>query len=144
MSFSLMIQHGDLALSGTSLGTVIDAAKLQQDLSCTILTPLGSDEMHPLFGSTLDELSGVYGEQDWNYAATVVRSELLRICQNYQSQQIARNELDGTRFGRFTLSPGEILLKVNSTNFIQSENRLLCILNLEIGNENLEIKVPVG
>ena len=149
MSFSLELKNGDLGLSGTSLGTVVNAAKLQQDLVCSILTPLGFEELHPEFGSILEEdlinpETTVIGTKDFNHAAAVVRSELLRICQNYQAQQIARNEDDAIKFGKPTLTPEEILLRVVSINFVSAEDHLLCNLTLEIGTDTLEISIPVS
>jgi len=149
MSFSLELKNGDLGLSGTSLGTVVDAAKLQQDLVCCILTPLGFMDLHPDFGSILEENLinpdvQIIGTKQWKRAATLVRSELLRICQNYQQQQIARNELDGIRYGKPTLTPGEILIRVVSIDFVQAEDHLLCKLKLEIGNDSLEVNVPIS
>ncbi len=150
MSFSLELKHGDLALNGTSLGTVTDAAKLQQDLICDILTPLGFDELHPDFGSTLEDnlagnvnIPGVIGTKDFQRAATITHAELLRICQNYQAQQIARNENDSVKFGRYTLSPGEILIRVVNVAFTQVEDRLIAKLTLEVGNNTIEIHTPL-
>jgi hypothetical protein len=149
MSFSLELKNGDLALSGTSFGTVIDAAKLQQDLTCTILTPLGFMQLHPDFGSILEENLinpevQIIGSKQWKRAAALVRSELLRICQNYQQQQIARNETDSIKFGKTTLTPGEILIRVVNLEFVQSEDHLLCKLTLEIGNDSFEVNVPIA
>lgn len=149
MSFSLELKNGDLGLSGTSLGTVVNAAKLQQDLVCAILTPLGFEELYPEFGSILEEdlinpETTIIGTKDFTHAAAVVRSELIRICQNYQAQQIARNEDDAIKFGKPTLTPGEVLLRVVSVNFLTSEDHLLCTLTLEIGNNTLEINIPVS
>lgn len=150
MSFSLQLKDGDLALSGTSLGTVENSDKLQQDLICAILTPLGFDELHPSFGSTLEaniidpNAQEIIGSRNWRQVATIVRNELLRLCQNYQAQQIARNESDASRFGRFTLTPEEILLSVIDIRFIQAEDKLVCTLELEIGNNTLELQIPVS
>lgn len=149
MSFSLEIKNGDLGLSGTSLGTVVNAAKLQQDLVCAILTPLGFEELHPEFGSILEEdlinpETTVIGTRDFEHTAALVRSELLRICQNYQAQQIARNEDDAIKFGKPTLTPGEILLRVVSVNFQAAEDHLLCNLTLEVGTDTLEVSIPVS
>jgi hypothetical protein len=127
----------------------VDAAKLQQDLKCAILTPLGFDELHPEFGSTLEDnlinpdIPGIFGEKDFSRIATVVNAELVRICQNYQAQQIARNESDASRFGRFTLTPGEILLRIVDLSFVQAQDHLICTLTLEIGNDTLELNIPV-
>lgn len=149
MSFSLEIRNGDIGLSGTSFGTVVDAAKLQQDIVCAILTPLGFEGLHPEFGSTLEEnminpSTTILGTKDFSHAAAVVRSELLRICQNYQAQQIARNEDDAIKFGKPTLTPGEILLRVISLDFVSSEDHLMCKLALEIGADTLELNIPVS
>jgi hypothetical protein len=149
MSFSLALKNGDLGLSGTSLGTVVDAAKLQQDLVCAILTPLGFEELHPEFGSILEEdlinpEVQIIGSKDFQHAAALIRSELTRLCQNYQAQQIARNESDAVRFGKPTLTPGEILLQVLSIKFVQAEDHLLCTLQLEIGNDSIELNIPMS
>lgn len=149
MSFSLLLQNGDLGLSGTSLGTVVNAAKLQQDLTNAILTPLGFEELHPEFGSILeDDLINpeiqIIGSRDFQHAAALVRSELTRLCQNYQAQQIARNENDAIKFGKPTLTPGEILLNVLGVTFVQAEDHLLCTLKLEIGNDSIELHIPVS
>lgn len=149
MSFSLELKNGDLGLSGTSLGTVVDAAKLQQDLVSAILTPLGFEGLHPGFGSILEEdlinpEVTIIGSRDFQHAAALVRAELVRICQNYQAQQIARNEDDAVKFGRPTLTPGEVLLNVLGIAFAQAEDHLLCSLKLEIGNDNIELHIPVS
>lgn len=149
MSFSLELKNGDLGLSGTSFGTVVDAAKLQQDLVSAILTPLGFEELHPEFGSILeDDLIDpevtIIGSRDFKHASAVIRSELIRLCQNYQAQQIARNEDDGVKFGKPTLTPGEILLRVVNVTFVQSEDHLLCVLELEIGNDTITLNIPVS
>ena len=149
MSFSLELKNGDLGLSGTSFGTVVDAAKLQQDLTSAILTPLGFEELHPQFGSILEEdlinpEVQIIGSRDFQHAAALIRSELTRLCQNYQAQQIARNEADAIKFGKPTLTPGEILLQVLGIKFVQAEDHLLCTLTLEIGNDTLEVSIPVS
>lgn len=149
MSFSLELKNGDLGLSGTSLGTVTDAAKLQQDLVCAILTPLGFEELHPEFGSILEEdlinpEITIIGSRDFTHAAALIRSEIVRLCQNYQAQQIARNESDAVRFGKPTLTPGEILLNVVSVKFVQAQDHLLCTLTLEIGDDTIELNIPVS
>ncbi len=149
MSFSLRIEHGDLALEGTQLAKVEGAQKLQQDLSVAILTPLGFDELHPLFGSILVEnlidngIVDIIGTQNFRRAATLVNAELRRLCRNYQEQQINRNQSDVIRFGRHTLTPDEILVSVKNVAFKQAEDHLICELSLEIGTETVSIPVPI-
>jgi hypothetical protein len=149
MSFSLRIEHGDLALNGTELGKVEGADKLQQDLAVAILTPLGFEELHPLFGSILVEnlidngIVDILGTNNFRRAATLVNAELRRLCRNYQEQQLKRNENDAIRFGRYTLTPNEILVSVKNIVFKQAEDHLICELQLEIGTETVSIPVPI-
>src|ERR1700757_2865698 len=118
MSFSLRLEHGDLQLEGNHYATVEGSEKLQQDLVCAILTPYGFDEWHPLFGSILVEnlhnegILELIGTKNFRRAATLVNAELRRLCRNYQEQQIKRNESDAIKFGRYTLTPNEILVAV--------------------------------
>ena len=149
MSFSLKIEHGDLFLEGTQLAKVEGAQKLQQDLAVAIMTPLGFDELHPLFGSILVEnlidngIVDIIGSKNFRRAATLVNAELRRLCRNYQEQQIKRNENDVIRFGRYTLTPNEILVTVRNIVFKQAEDHLICELQLEIGSETVSIPVPI-
>ncbi len=149
MSFSLRIENGDLALFGTELAKVEGADKLQQDLAVAILTPLGFDELHPLFGSILVEnlvdqgIVDLIGTNNFRRAATLVNAELRRLCRNYQEQQINRNENDVVKFGRYTLTPNEILVAVKNVIFKQSEDHLLCELQLEIGTNSVTIPIPI-
>lgn len=151
MSFSLRIRNGDLALGGTSLDTVEGGEKLVQDLSCALLTPLGSYEAHPQFGSALDGgitndgyTEGVFGERDWRKAATIVQAEIQRICTDYQAQQVNRNAADATNYGRPTLTPEETLLSVGGMKFVQAQDRLLATVNLNIGTGTVQLNVPLG
>ena len=149
MSFSLKLEHGDLALSNNSYATVTGSDKLQQDLVCAILTPLGFDELHPEFGSTLIENlldanePGILGTRNFSQAASLVHAEIARICKNYQAQQVHRAEEDATRFGRQTLEPHEILVALKGIDFTQAEDKLICVVKLEIGNETVTLRVPM-
>jgi hypothetical protein len=151
MSFSLLIQNGDLALNGTALGKVEGGQKLVQDLSCAVLTPIGSYEEHPDFGSALDGgvtsngyKESVIGESDWHKAATVVRSEIQRICTNYQRQQMARNVADGETYGKSTLTPPEILLSVQNIEVVEAQDNLLAAVRIATGIETIQANIPIS
>lgn len=152
MSFSLQIENGDLALNGTSLGTVEGARKLTQDLSCGIMTPMGTDEAHPAFGSLLEGgftpegryVEGIIGENDWNRVGLVVQAEIQRICNEYQLQQISRNKNDAAVYGKTTLTPPEILVGVEGIQMQQAEDNLLVTLALNTGNGPVQVNVPVA
>jgi hypothetical protein len=152
MSFSLLIEHGDLPLNGTSLATVEGAHKLTQDLMCGIMTPMGTDEAHPDFGSLLEGgftsdgryVEGVIGSEDWNRVALVVQSEIQRICNEYQLQQISRNRNDAAVYGKTTLTPSELLVAVDGIQLQQAEDNLLVTVTLKTGNGPIQVNVPVA
>lgn len=152
MSFSLLIENGDLPLNGTSLATCEGAHKLTQDLACEILTPMGTDEAHPDFGSLLDGginpegnyVEGVIGEGDWDRVALTVQAEIQRICNEYQLQQISRNKSDAAVYGKTTLTPEEILVSVQGIKLQQAEDNLLVTVTLSTGNGPIQVNVPVS
>lgn len=53
MSFDLKIENGDLVISQGSLKTVRDSEKLIQDILKICLTDVGSNPLHPSYGSFL-------------------------------------------------------------------------------------------
>jgi len=151
MTFSLAIQHGDIGLEGNSFATVEGEQKLTQDLSCALLTPIGSNTNYPTYGSGLDggigpngEMSSVFGETDASYVATRVRSELNRICSNYQEAQIARSERDSAVYGKTTISQGEMLIEVENIQIQQAQDNILASVTLKVGSGTIQIHIPIG
>jgi phage baseplate assembly protein W len=53
MSFDLQILNGDLVITQGQLATVVDSAKLIQDILKICLTDVGSNPIHPSYGSFL-------------------------------------------------------------------------------------------
>lgn len=147
MSESLQIRHGDLALEGNSYATVKGAQKMVQDLRCGLLTPLEFFEEYPEYGSILTTAVNdqIIGNRDWNAAASLIRSEISRVCADYQRQQISRNQFDSARYGRPTISADEMLLEVEGIKFQQAEDKMLVSVKIKIGNtEATEIHIPVA
>lgn len=152
MSFSLLIEHGDLILEGTSLATVSGTRKMTQDIGCEILTPMGTDEAHPDFGSLLEGginpegnyVEGVIGDVDWNRVGLVVQAEIQRITNEYQRQQISRNQEDGAVYGKPTITPDELLVSVDNIELTQAEDNLLVVITITTGRGSLKLNVPVA
>lgn len=152
MSWSLQLRGGDLVIGGSSLGVVTQQQKLVQDLRCAILERMGTDEDHTWYGSLIDggRLNGVeqeslIGTDDWNVAVLSVESEIRRIVDSHQKQQIARSERDRTVYGKPTLTPAELLMGVNNIEFFQAQDNLLCRITLVTGaDRDIQINVPLG
>lgn len=152
MSWSLELRGGDLVVGGASFGTVTQQAKLVQDLRCAILERMGTDEDHPWFGSLIDggrlngrEQESLIATTDWNVAVLAVESEIRRIVDLYQKQQIVRSERDRSTYGKPTLTPGELLMGVQGIQFFQAQDNLLCRVTLLTGADSeIPINVPLG
>lgn len=139
-------------VGGASFGTVTQQTKLVQDLRCAILERMGTDEDHPWFGSLIDggRLNGVnqeslIGTSDWNLAVLSIESEIRRIVDQYQKQQILRTEQDRTTYGKPTLTPGELLMGISNVQFFQAQDNLLCRITLVTGADaEIPLNIPLG
>jgi phage baseplate assembly protein W len=141
MSWSLQISGGDLSFGANGLNKVTSTQKLVQDLSCGLLTPYGSDDRHPTYGSTLsDNIGSINGTA----SATFVNAEISRVCQNYQRQQIARNNADISSYGRSTLSLGEALLSVDSIQTQTLETTMQVTVNMTTGQGSVSTTTMVS
>lgn len=151
MSWSLRLHNGDLALSGSSLATVTNEEKLVQDLRCALLEKMGTDSLHPTYGSTIDggtlpdgnEAPGVIGLSP-QAAAMTVQSEIQRVVQTYQAQQLARAKNDRLTYNRVSLTPNEVLLSVPSITIEQKQNALNITVTLQTASgQNVAVALSV-
>jgi hypothetical protein len=139
MSWSLRLQHGDLALSGASFGTVINEQKLVQDLRCWILEQMGTDSLHPGYGSLIDGgvksdgtiVDSIIGDSDLDMVLLRVESELQRIVAEYQGQQLSRAKADRLIYNKATLTLREVLLAVTNIQASASGTSLNVVLSIQ-------------
>ena len=121
------MRHGDLFHDEGHYQTIQGPAKIAQDLRCQILESMGSDDLHPEFGSTLDggttpeglEVKGVITTTDFNNAAMYVEAEVRRIEREYQERQLSRMNADIQTYGRTTLRRDEVLDAIGPLEFHQ-------------------------
>jgi len=152
VSWSLQLRNGDLTIGGATLGQTTGKAKLVQDLRCALLERMGSDPLHPWFGSLLDggrlngqEQPSVIATDDWSRATLAVEAEIRRVAEQYQRSQILRLENDRLTYGKPTLSPDELLMSVGDIDFFQSQDALLVPVTLITANDDeLLLNVPLG
>src|SRR4051812_1259303 len=99
MTYSLNITGGDLSLGGPGgLSVVTSTEKLIQDIKCWLLEAMGTDPLHPDYGSTLDGggmpgtpfQEGIIGSEINSTSLLMVEAEVRRILSLYQQQQINR------------------------------------------------------
>jgi hypothetical protein len=108
MSFSFMVQNGDLVLQGSQLGIVYGTNKLIQDMTLWMTERFGIDRFHPAMGSNFQNyIGGII-----SYATqSLVYSEAMRVLDNYQIVQMAGFKANPTLY-----SLDELLWNINNVN----------------------------
>jgi phage baseplate assembly protein W len=135
MSWSFYIRNGDLSFAGPGgFATVSGQQKLIQDLKNWLLEPRGTDPMHPDYGCILDGgllpdgtvSDGMIGNVLTSESLVDVESEVRRVMQAYQQQQLDRLQRESAQFaGKNTFSAGEILATVVTVNIQQVADTVL-------------------
>lgn len=155
MSWSFNITGGDLILGGPGgFSTLSGTDKLLQDLRCRLLEPLGTDPMHPDFGSSLDGGIDTSGAQIVSHigstltpeVALEVEAEVIRCLQSHQQTQIARlREEQQTYGGKTYLTNEELLYQIISVDSVQIQDTLVVRVVLQTGSgQTINITQPVG
>ena len=141
MSWSLKVSHGDLVLSQASLSTVSGSDKLAQDLRAFILERMGTDDLHPEFGSLLDGgirngeyVEGVIGQSNDALSLALVQREIRRIVADYQARQLTRARNDAAIYGKATLAKGEVLLSLSRIDTTQVDDTMNITLDILAGD----------
>lgn len=153
MSWSLQISHGDFTVSQSQYGVVTDAYKLVQDLRCAILEKMGTDDMHPSYGSLIDGgtmpdgtvVGGVIGLLDWQQVTNTVNAEITRLATAYQAQQLNRAKNDRQTYNRVSLTPAEVLMAISNMTFLQVLDQLQVTVDLQTAaGQNINVVFPVS
>lgn len=95
MTRSLKVTGGDLHVENGSFTLVQGSDKLKQDVEHFLKTEFGSDRFHPTYGSTLSEF---IGEAQTGETELLLRSEVLRVLNNYQALQLRAYAENPQRF----------------------------------------------
>jgi hypothetical protein len=153
MSWSLQISDGDFRVDAAHLGAVTGQAKLVQDFRCALLEQMGTDNLHPDFGSLIDggvtpegvHHSGVIGENDLEMVALTIETDVTRIARYIQRSQLTRAKQDRFTYGRATLDPQEVLLALTGVTFEQKEDNLRVIVHLTSAiNKDFDVELAIN
>lgn len=144
MTWSFQIYNGDLNFAGPGgFATVTGQQKLVQDVKNWLLEPRGTDPFHPDFGSILDgglasdgsAIEGSIGSLITSEALLVVESEIRRVLNAYQQQQVARLSREAPLYGGLnTFSAGEILASVDDVQVVQVGDTVLVTCYITTGD----------
>jgi phage baseplate assembly protein W len=78
MSYDLKIINGDLVINQSNLQTVVNSEKLIQDILKILLTDVGSNQMHPSYGSFLSK--SVVGNPMQNSVIVQIAQSQINTC----------------------------------------------------------------
>lgn len=108
---TLALVNGDLALGDGGYQTLTGTARIRQDLALALAEPYGHDSYHPEWGSVL----GSYvGEPLTGELELLVRSEVVRVLQQYVAAQAADIAADSLSGSRSRYSYGDVVDQVTS------------------------------
>lgn len=153
MSWSFQIVGGDLYPLSTAsgLGIVTGKDKTFQDLKLWILESMGTDPMHPEYGSLLDGgrlpngtiVDSFVGSE--SLSAHRVEEEIYRIVSSFMTRQKKRIDKDIASFGRTTISNSEIIDRISEVRTQLFDTKLIVRVSLAMrDNTILSITQPIG
>ncbi len=152
MSWSLRLSQGDFVVDGAHLGIVTRQNKLLQDIRCAILEKMGTDNLHPEYGSLIDggrnldgvEVEGVIGMNDFDLVALEIQSDLTRLIRAYQQQQLTRAKQDLFVYGRATLEAEEIFYQLDGIEYTPVEDSLKVTITIQTATDvSFSFDLPV-
>lgn len=147
MSWSLKVKNGDLVLGGAKgMEIVTNEAKMVQDLRGHLLEKMGSDELHPDFGSllnggiTLDGFnhSGFIGEPNNSVTMMNIQSEVTRVINNYQQRVLNRAKADKMLYGKASLTHGEVVMNINDITIQSYLDQINIKISVTSGADQVE------
>lgn len=146
MTWSLKLHHGDLERNGNELAKATNETKLVQDLRCQFLYQMGLDKMHPDYGSLIDGgvtpngvvKESLIGQDNKDYAKSLLYSEIQRIISDYQERQLARAKTDKMIYGKATLTRREVIRSVKNINITENLDGLHVMITIETGGNQLK------
>lgn len=93
--YTFKIVDGDLAMRGDgNIVKLTGAQRIEQELACWLLEPLGTDKFYSKFGSTIGEM---VGSPALTAYLNELRIEVERVVNNYVSYQ--RGQIEALRSG---------------------------------------------
>jgi phage baseplate assembly protein W len=128
MSFSFLVQNGDLQIQGNQLGIVSGLNKLEQDMQFWVAERYGIDRFHPTYGSALQSyIGGVVT----NGTSSLVQGEILRVLDSY-----SRLQMKAFRANPQLYSLSEILASVDAVNVSVTYDTVMAAVQFTNGSGN--------
>ena len=153
MTWSLKIKNGDLVATGGRLDVVDNENKMVQDLKCQLLEKMGSDILHPTYGSLIDggvDQNGIVhdsliGTDNIGMVQLMIQSEIQRIVGEYQSRQLNRARSDKKTYNKQTLTYREVVQGIQDIQFVQNLDKLTVRITLStLGNSTETIDLTLA
>lgn len=125
---SLALSGGDLAIRDGGLRTLTGPARIRQDLALALAEPYGHDPYHPEYGSVLSSYIGQPLDAELEL---LVRSEVIRVLQQYVASQQADIAADALSGSRSRYSHQDVVEEVTSVDTEVSYDTLRVAVGLK-------------
>lgn len=153
MSWSFNIEGGDLDFVSKKNGASIVTGrnKALQDIRAALLEPMGSDPMHPDYGSLLDggrlpngSIASPLIGQDRSHTFQI-EEEISRILRYLMDKQEQRTKADIQNYGRSTLSASETIAGVKEISSRMFGTTLVVRVEVTMQDNNtVSITTPIS
>lgn len=137
--------------SSSGIGIVTGRDKTLQDLKHWLLEAMGSDPMHPEYGSLLDGgrlpdgtiVQSFVGSE--SIPTSRIEEEVIRVVKSFMENQQNRIALDQGSLGKSTISDSEIIDGVSRIQSTVFDNKIIVRVVLELRDGNtITVTQPIG
>ncbi len=124
----LALSGGDLVVGQGGYTTLTGGARIRQDLALALAEPYGDDPWNPQWGSVLPNYIGAPLDAQLQL---LVRSEVVRVLQQYVAAQAADIATDALSGSRSRYSYGDVVAAVLSVNTVVNYDSLQVAIALQ-------------
>jgi len=139
---TLVVRNGDIQVNSGKLLFAKGTTKLVEDITRWLQEPLGTGWTTPGFGSTL---SAMIGTPQTAASTNMVSTEILRVLQLYQGQQILDLRAAQNSAQLAYYSQDEVIQKVQNITVELGFNSILANVNIEtLSGSLVNLSVSIG
>ena len=139
---TIQVSNGDIVLSNGSPQFLTGQNKLVQDIRLWLQEPLGTGYTTPGFGSLL---SGMVGQAQSSGIASKIQSEVLRVLQLYQGQQVLNLQTAQNSAQLSYYNKSEIIQSIDSVSIsLQQTTVIANVLITTLANSSVNLNIFIN
>jgi len=139
---TIVVSNGDIQLNSGKIQFATGTNKLVQDITRWLQEPLGTGYTTPGFGSTLYSM---VGQALGSGSTAAVQTEILRVLQLYQGQQVASLRSSQSSAQLANWNPQEVIQSIVSVEVQQQLSSIYAFVTLTtLNNSTLSLNINMN